>query len=150
MISVHYKPWDWESCREKGWKIARIVSLDQLGSRRAMQLLIFLSFLSPGRVKKLQIDSKVHKILSQKLAIALISNIESLHITEENLSSWEMFKIITSEALDTMHAQLFLIAVDSCRFDIGRFRAEPTNYKFVYTRVMHLHIAVPTITCTLR
>ena len=39
---------------------------------------------------------------------------------------------------------------DSCRFDIGRFRAEPTNYKFVYTRVMHLHIAVPTITCTLR
>ena len=106
----HYKPWDWESCHEKGWKIARIVSLDQLGSRRAMQLLIFLSCLSPGRVKKLQIDSKVHKILSQKLAIALISNIQSLHITEENLSSWEMFKIITSEALDTMHAQLFLIA----------------------------------------
>ena len=54
--------------------------------------------------------SKVHKILSQKLAIALISNIQSLHITEENLSSWEMFKIITSEALDTMHAQLFLMA----------------------------------------
>ena len=75
-----------------------------------MQLLIFLSFLSPGRVKKLQIDSKVHKILSQKLAIALISNIQSLHITEENLSSWEMFKIITSEALDKMHVQLFLIA----------------------------------------
>ena len=90
------------------------------------------------------------------MAIALISNIQSLQITEENLSSWEMFKIITSEALDTMHAQPALLdrgtgaIYDSCRFDIGRFRAEPTNYKFVYTRVMHLHIAVPTITCTLR
>ena len=98
--------------------------------------------------------SKVHKILSQKLAIALISNIQSLHITEENLSSWEMFKIITSEALDTAHSALLDRGTgaiyDSCRFDIGRFRAEPTNYKFVYTRVMHLHIAVPTITCTLR
>ena len=53
-----------------------------------------------------------------------------------------------------MHAQLFLIAererLCRSRFDIGRFRVEPTNYKFVYTQVTHLHIAVPTITCTLR
>ena len=143
----HYKPWDWESCREKGWKITRIVSLDQLGSRRAMQLLIFLSCLSPRRVKKLQ------KFINSCLKVGHSANFKHSKSTYNwrlNLSSWEMFKIITSEALDTMHAQLFLIAVDSCRFDIGRFRAEPTNYKFVYTRVMHLHIAVPTITCTLR
>ena len=101
----HYKPWDWESCREKGWKITRIVSLDQLGSRRTMQLLIFLSCLSPRRVKKLQ------KFINSCLKVGHSANFKHskstlLHITEENLSSWEMFKIITSEALDTMHAQL--------------------------------------------
>ena len=37
--------------------------------------------------------------------------------------------------MGTMHAQHFLIVeqersiYDSCRFDIGRFRAEPTNYE---------------------
>ena len=36
---------------------------------------------------------------------------------------------------------------DRCRFDIGRFRAEPTNYG-VYTRVTHLRVAVPTIICS--
>ena len=51
-----------------------------------------------------------------------------------------------------MHAQHFLIAerewsiYESCRFDIGRFRAEPTNYENVHTYVTHLHIEVPRIT----
>ena len=42
--------------------------------------------------------------------------------------------------MGTMHAQHFLIAerersiYDSCRFDNGRFRAEPTNYE----RCLHL------------
>ena len=41
----------------------------------------------------------------------------------------------STKALGTMHTQHFLIAeqersiYDSCRFGIGRFRAEPTNYK---------------------
>ena len=100
--------------------------------------------------------SKVHiKTPVSKLAIALISNIQSLHITEENLSSWRNVQNhnirsfghnARSALLDRGTGAIY----DSCRFDIGRFRAEPTNYKFVYTRVMHLHIAVPTITCTLR
>ena len=40
-----------------------------------------------------------------------------------------------TKALGTMHAQHFLIAeqersiYDSCRYGIGRFRAEPTNYE---------------------
>ena len=42
-------------------------------------------------------------------------------------------KVITPKALGTVHAQHFSIAersiYDSCRFDIGRFRAEPTNYE---------------------
>jgi len=53
-VSLQNHEIGWETCRDKIWKIVRIMSLDQLGSRRAMQLLIFLSCLSPGRVKKLQ------------------------------------------------------------------------------------------------
>ena len=69
-----------------------------------------------------------------KLTIVLIWTIQSPH--EDNLSSCERYKIIvTSKGLGTMHAQHFLIAerelsiYDSCRFDIGRFCAEPTNYE---------------------
>ena len=64
-----------------------------------------------------------------KLAIVLIWNIQR----QDKLSSCERYKIITSKALGT--AKHFLIAereqsiYDSCRFDIGRFRAEPTNYE---------------------
>ena len=60
--------------------------------------------------------------------------IQSPH--EDNLSSCERYKIITSKALGTMHAQHFLITerersiYDSCHFDIGCFRAEPTNYEW--------------------
>ena len=63
----------------------------------------------------------------------LIWNIQSPH--KDNLSSCGRYKIITSTALGTMHAQHFLIAereqsiYDSCRFDIGPFRAEPSNYE---------------------
>ena len=45
----------------------------------------------------------------------------------------EGYKIITSKALDTMHAQHFLITereysiYDSCHFDMGHFHAELTN-----------------------
>ena len=55
-----------------------------------------------------------------------------------------------------MHAQHFLIAerertiYDNCCFDIGSFRAIRLITKGVYTRVTHLHIAVPTITRSLR
>ena len=55
-----------------------------------------------------------------------------------------------------MHAQHFLIAerersiYDSCRFDIGRSRARRLITKYVYTPVTHLHIAVPTVTRSLR
>ena len=48
-----------------------------------------------------------------------------------------------------MHAQSFFIArsiYDYYRFDITRFRAEPTDYETVHTGVTHSHIAVPTTT----
>ena len=94
--------------------------------------------------------SKVHKLVSE-LAIVPIWNIQSPH--EDNLSSCERYKIIlTSKALGTRDAHHFLIAeqelsiCDSCRFDM-RSRLITNG---VYTRVTHLHIAVPTITCFLR
>ena len=122
------KPWDWETCREKIWKIVRIMSLNQLGSRRAMQLLIFLSCLSPGRVKKLQ------KFINSCLKVGHSANLKQ----SKSTCKWR--------ALGTMHAQHFLIAErEWYRFDIGLLRAEPTNYEFTYTRLTRLHIAVSTI-----
>ena len=94
------------------------------------QLLIFLSCLSPDESKSFKTSSQTPL---SKLAKVLIWNIQSPH--EDNLSSCERCKIITSKALGTMRAQHFLIAerersiYDSCRFDIGRLRSEPTNYE---------------------
>ena len=56
-----------------------------------------------------------------------------------------------------MHAQHLFIErdvwersiYDNCRFDIGDFPATRLITKAVYTRVIHLHIAVPTITRSL-
>ena len=94
----------------------RIVSLDQLGSRRAIAHL-FVTFIA-WRVKKLQNFVNV------------------------------------GPKVGTLHAQQFLIAerersiYDSYRFDIGRFRAEPTNHQRCLHPSEHLHIAVTTITCS--
>ena len=58
---------------------------------------------------------------------------------EDNLSSCERYKIKTSKALGKMHVSTSwslngndrstTVGPDSCRFDIGRFRAKPTNYE---------------------
>ena len=78
------------------------ILLMSLGSRKAIAHLFFM--LSAWTSKK---ASRVHEIVS-KLATALISNIRSQH--EDNLSSNESYKLITSKALGTMHAQHFFIA----------------------------------------
>ena len=97
------------------------MSLDQLRSRRAMQLLIFLSCLSPWLVKKLQ------KFINSCLKVGHSANLKQ----SKSTCKWI--------ALGTMHAQHFLISErEWYRFDIGRLRAEPTNYEFAYTRVTRL------------
>ena len=78
------------------------ILLMSLESRRAIAHLFFK--LSAWTSKK---ASRVHEIVF-KLATALISNIRSQH--EDNLSSNESYKLITSKALGTMHAQHFFIA----------------------------------------
>ena len=129
----------------------RLGGLDQLGSRRAMQLLIFLSCLSPGRVKKLQ------KFINSCLKVGHSANLKhskSTYNWRELIVQWNVenhnIKSCGHNARSALLDRGTGAIHDSCRFDIGRFRAEPTNYKFVYTRVTHLHIAVPTMTCTLR
>ena len=86
--------------------------------------------------------SKVRKRLRlsvSKLATVLIWNIQSPH--EDNLSPHGRVQNhnINHQKLWACSALIVLIAerersiYDSCRFDIGRFRAEPTNSEDVHT-----------------
>ena len=93
----------WEKLKNRETH-GRIVSLDQLGSRRAVaNLFVIITWTS----------QKASKLLSQSYRV-----------------SCERYKMITSKAPGTMQAQHFLISqrersiYDSCRCDIGRFRAE--------------------------
>ena len=110
------------------------------GSRKAITDL-FLVFIAWTNQKA----SHAHKLLSQ-----------IWH--EDNLSSCERYKIKTSKALGTMHAQHFLIAerkrsiYDSWAWQLsfwyrGAFVRSRLITNGVYIGVIHLHIAVPTITC---
>ena len=137
----------WEKLKNRETH-GRIVRLDQLGVEE--QLLIFSSCLSPGRVKKLEMFIN----FCLEVGHRLIWNIQSPHDIRQLIVLW---KVQTHNIkLDTMHAQHFLIAerersiFNTCRFDIGGFRSEPTDYESVHTWVIHLHIAVPRITCSLR
>ena len=89
------------------------------------------------------------------MAIVLIW-IQSPH--EDNLSSCERYKIITSPESSGHNACSALldhgtgtIDLRQLPFDIGCFCAEPTNYEWCLhpSDTFKLHIAVPTITCSL-
>ena len=100
----------------------RIIRLDQLGSRRATQLLIFSSWLSPWRVKKLE------KFINFCLKVGHSANLKhSKYRWRQLIVLSEMYKIITSKALGNRGTGT---VYDNCRFDIERFRAEPTNYEW--------------------
>ena len=95
-----------------------------------------LSCLSPGRVKKLQkfINScpKVGHSANLKHSKSTYNWRELIvlwNVQNNNIKSFE--HNARSALLDGGTGAIY----DSCRFDIGRFRAEPTNYKFVYTQV---------------
>ena len=92
-----------------------------LGSRRTI-VLIFSSCLSPGRFKKLQ------KFITSvsKLPIVLIWNIQSP--LEDNRPATPV-KCTKSAHGDRGTGTIY----DSCRFDIGRFRVEPTDLRKVST-----------------
>ena len=74
-----------------------------------------------------------------KVGHRLIWNIQSPHELRELIVLW---KVQTHNIkLDTIHAEHFLIVerersiFKTCRFDIGGFRAEPTDYESVHTWV---------------
>ena len=86
------------------------------------QLLISLSCLSPGWVKKIQ------KFINFCLKVCHSGNLKHIKSTWRQLTSCERYKIVT-KALGAMHAQHFFIAeqerliYDNCCFDIGHSRA---------------------------
>ena len=144
----------WEKLKNRETH-GRIVSLDQPGSRRAI-IDLFVTFIA-WRVKNLQ------QFVNVCPKVGYSANLKHSKSTWRQLiAPWKGpgYKIITSKALGTMHAQHFFSSwsrngndrpTTVCRFNIGCFLAEPTNYVRCRStpRVTHLHIAVPTITCSL-
>ena len=123
------KSWDSGQNRELGlaWE-----------SESNFLLLIFLSCLLPGRIKKL------HKFINVYLRVGHSANLK------HSKSAWmpwscdscEMYKIITSWNGNDLWQWPFWYRALSCGADWFT--------KGVYIWVIYLHIAVPTITCSLR
>ena len=115
----------WEKSKNRETH-GRIVSLDQLEGRRAIADL-FVMFIAWTSQKA----SKVHKLVS-KLAIVLIWKIQSPH--EDNRP------VPPVKCTKSAHRGTATNTRDSCRSDIGRFRAEPTDLRKVSTSGWHICI----------
>ena len=131
----------WEKLKNRETH-GRIVSLDQLSlgvwDYRSAQMLIFSSCLSPGRVKKLQ------KFINFCLKVGHSSNLKHSKSTwrQSSCESCEIYKISTSPNENDLRQFSFWYRALSCGGD--------SFTKGVYIWVTNLHIAVPTITCSLR
>ena len=101
------------------------------------QLLIFSSCLSPGLVKNLQ------KFINFCLRVGHSANLKHSKSHKDNRP------VTPVQYTKSAHRGMRTI-YNSCRFDIGRFRVEPTAWfkEGVYIWVTHFHIAVPIITCS--
>ena len=112
----------WEQLKNRETH-GRIVSFDQL--REIADLFVmFIAWTS-------QKASKVHKLVS-KLAIVLIWKIQSPH--EDNRP------VPPVKCTKSAHRGTATNTRDSCRSDIGRFRAEPTDLRKVSTSGWHICI----------
>ena len=134
----------WEKLKHRETH-GRIVSLDQLRLGVDEQVLIFsascifpASCLSPGRVKKLQ------KFLNFCLKVGHSSNLKHSKSTwrQSSCDSCEIYKISTSRNENDLRQLSFWYRALSC--------GGHSFTKGVYIWVTNLHIAVPTITCSLR
>ena len=137
----------WEKFEKNHETHCRIVSLDQLGSQRAIILLIFSS-LSSGRVKTLL------KFINFCLKVDHSANLKYSKSTWRQLVVlWKVqHHNIKSYGPNACSAGLDrgtgMIDLWQLLFDVGCFRVEATNYEDVHTWVMHLYNIVPTITCS--
>ena len=118
----------WEKLKHREIR-CRIVSLpDQLRLGVEEQLLMFSSCLSPGRVKKLQKFINFCHTVGHSANL----NIQSPHEDNRTVTPVKCTKLAHRDGgTGTIY--------DSCRFDIGRFRLEPTDLrnlsdKFAYRR----------------
>ena len=129
----------WEKLKHRETQ-GRIVSLDQLRLGVEEKLLIFSSCLSPGRVKKLQ------KFINFCLKVAHSDNLKHSKSTwrQSSCDSCEMYRISTSRSRNVNNLRQLSIWYRALSFGADWFT------KGVYIQVTNLHIAVPTITCSLR
>ena len=111
----------WEKLKHRETH-GRIASLDQLRLGVEEQLLIFSSCLSPGRVKKLQ------KFIKFCLKVGHSANLK------HSKSTWRQSSCDSSKCTKSAHRDRGTGTIyDRCRFDIGRFRVEPTDLRKVST-----------------
>ena len=124
----------------KLWDSRQNHELDQLWSRRAILLLIFLSCLSPGWVKKFQ------KFINFCLKVGCSANSKHSKSTRRlwSCDSCEKYKISTSRTPGTIYLR------QSSFWYRALSRRADWFTKGVYIWVIHLHIALSTITCSLR
>ena len=108
--------WEKLKHRETHGRQNRELGPASLGSRRAIADLFGVMFI-PWTCQK---ASKVHKLLSQKLAMVLIWNIQSPH--EDNSP------VTPVKCTKSAHRGTGTIYDSRC-FDIGRFRVEPTDLR---------------------
>ena len=89
------------------------------------QLLIFSSCLSPGRIKKLHTFLNFCLTFGMKTTYLPVKGTKSKH--------QKLWAQCTSAFLIAERERsIYDSGPDSCRFDIGRFRAKPTNYERRY------------------
>ena len=150
------KQWDWESCSgavrkavKKSWDSTQNHELGPAWGVEE-QLLMFIEIAWTS-----QKASKVHKLLSQGWLSANLKHSKS--IWRQLMVLWKLKNHnIESSGHNACSALLYRGDVpersiyDNCRFDIGHFLASRLITKPVYTWVIHLQIAVPTITCSFR
>ena len=87
------------------------------------QLLIFSSCLSPGRIKKLHTFINFCLKFGMRTTYLPVKGTKSKH-----QKLWAQCTLSTSWSRKG-NDRSTTVEPDSCRFDIGRFRAKPTNYE---------------------
>ena len=130
--------WEKLKNRETHGRIERIVSSDQLERESKCNCW------SLRHVYRLDESKSFKSAWSSvsKLAIVIIWNIKSPHVN--NLYSCKRYKIITKLWAQCTFRTVLIAErersiYDGSRFDMGRFRAEPTNYERRLNLVTHLH-----------
>ena len=119
-ISLKTMRLSWKKLKNRETHGRRAQQVAQQTSNPEEQLLIFSSCWSLGRVKKLQ------KFINFCLKVGHRANLK------HSKSTWRPWSCDSVKCTKLAHHGTGTI-YDSCRFDIGRFRAEPSDLRKVST-----------------